>query len=122
MAATVAYTSDLILGSSGELLGREEQREAILAHAGSRQIEILEWFEDATYEERIRSRPGIMRMLEFSHRFDHLLVERFWALSPLWRELEGFLEECQERGIRVESVNQLQDGVSKLAQRFSTGD
>ncbi len=116
----VAYTSDVILGRTGEVIARAAQREAITCYAAENGIEISGWFEDEAYQADVLGRPGIDRLLACVRPGDTVLVERVWSLSRRWPLLEPFLLELQRRGARLESARLLWDCISQRARHFGT--
>jgi len=114
----VAYVSDIILGQTGEVIGREAQREAVRRHAAENGIDIVAWFEDEMYEEDVLLRPGIQRLLAYEEPYELVLVERVWAFSRCWSDLVVFLEEIRRRGHRLESTACLWDCVSQQARHY----
>jgi len=116
----VAYTSDVILGRTGEVVARAAQREAIARHAAENDIEIVGWFEDEAYQSEVLGREGIRRLLECVRPGDTVLVERVWSLSRRWPLLEPFLLELQRRSARLESARLLWDCISQRARHFGT--
>jgi len=119
MAKTaIAYVADVILGRTGEVIGREAQKEEIRRHAAENGIEIVGWFEDEAYNEDIETRDGIRALLACDKRSDTLLVERVWSLSRDWQVLEAFLRDLVLRGIKVEAASTLWDCTSQRARHF----
>ncbi len=113
----LAYVSDVILGTTGDVIGRDAQRQAICRHARENGIAIAAWFEDEAYNLDVMSRAGIRKLLE-SGPCDCVLVERVWALSRNWGVLEGFMKELGRRGMRLESATLLWDCTSQRARHF----
>jgi DNA invertase Pin-like site-specific DNA recombinase len=116
----IAYVSDVILGRTGEVISREQQRAAIRQAVQESGVEVVAWFEDEAYNEDVLSRPGIQALLACEERCDTVLVERVWSLSRNWKVLEGFLTELKGRGVRLESTATLWDCVSQMARHFTT--
>src|SRR5512147_2711610 len=98
----IAYTSDIILGRTGEVIGRSYQADLIRKYASENDIEILAWFEDEAYNEDVLSRPGIRALLAFGRTYDIVLCERVWALSRSSLVLEPFFEELDDRRVKFE--------------------
>ncbi len=115
-----AYTSDVILGRTGEVISRVSQREAIARHAAASGIEVAGWFEDEAYNADVLAREGIRRLLECLKSGDTVLVERVWALSRRWPVLEPFLAELRRRGAELQPATLLWDCVSQRARHFGT--
>ena len=109
----IAYASDVILGRTGEVIGREAQKELIRQYAADNEIEVVAWFEDEAYNEDVLSRPGIQGLLGCDLDCDCILVERVWALSRQWPVLSGFLKTLESRGLRLESATTLWDCTSQ---------
>lgn len=119
MAGTaIAYVADVILGTTGEVIGREAQKEEIRRHAAENGIEIVAWFEDEAYNEDVLTRDGVRALLACDERCDTLLVERVWSLSRDWLVLEAFLRELALRGTKLECVSTLWDCTSQRARHF----
>ncbi len=116
----LAYTSDVILGRTGEVISRASQRAAIARHAAENGIEVAGWFEDEAYNAEVLAREGIRRLLERVEPGDTVLVERVWSLSRRWPVLEPFLAELRRRGGQLESTTVLWDCVSQRARHFGT--
>jgi hypothetical protein len=114
----IAYMSDIVLGSTGEVIHRESQREAIRRHAEENGYEIVALFDDDAYVEDVLARPGIQRLLACDLPYDCLLVERIWALSRTWARLAPFLNEMHRRGRKIESALCLWDCVSQRARWY----
>jgi len=114
----IGYVSDIVLGQSGDVIGREEQRERLRRHARENGIELLEIFEDEFFVEEILTRPGVQRLLAYEGDYDVVLVERVWSLSRSWQDLVVFLKEIQRRGRKVESAACLWDCVSQQARHY----
>lgn len=114
----IGYVSDIVLGQSGEVIGREEQKERLRRHARENDVELLEIFEDDIYDEDVMTRPGVQRLLAFEGAYDLVLVERIWSLSRSWQDLVGFLKEIQRRGRKVEAAACLWDCVSQQARHY----
>ncbi len=115
-----AYTSDVILGRTGEVISRATQRDAIARHAAESGIDVVAWFEDEAYNADVLARDGIRRLLERVEPGDSVLVERVWSLSRRWPVLEPFLAELRRRGAQLESATLLWDCVSQRARHFGT--
>ncbi len=119
MARTaISYVSDVILGRTGEVIGRVAQREGIRRYAADNGIEIVASFEDEAYNEDVLSRDGVRALLACDRRCDILRVERVWSLSRNWTALEPFLIELDRRGIRIEAATTLWDCTSQRARHF----
>jgi hypothetical protein len=114
----IAYVSDIVLGSTGEVIRRETQKEAIRRHAEENGYEVVACFEDDVYAEDVITRPGIQRLLAFDEPYDCLLVERVWCFSRSWSPLEPFFKEIQRRGHKIESAVCLWDCVSQRARHY----
>lgn len=114
----VAYVSDIVLGRTGEIISRAEQRKAIEDHARENGIEILAWFEDEAWSEDVVTRPGIQKLLGFDQPFDVILVERVWALSRNTGVLQGFFAELSSRRLKIEAATTLWDCVSQMTRHY----
>jgi len=118
----IAYASDIVLGRTGEVIGRGEQKELVRQYAEENGIEIVAWFEDEIYEEKILSRPGIQKLLASCHGCECLLVERVWCLSRSPEEVRAFLKELDRQGVTLESTTVLWDCTSQMARWYYRGD
>jgi hypothetical protein len=125
MARTAsAYVSDIILGTTGDVISRDRQREAIRRYAAENGIEITAWFEDEAYNADVMSRDGIRSLLAGAglsgsgRPCDCVLVERVWSLSRNWSVLEGFMRELRQKGMKVEAATLLWDCTSQRARHF----
>jgi DNA invertase Pin-like site-specific DNA recombinase len=107
--------SDVILGSTGEVISRKEQKALIEAHARDAGIEVVAWFEDEQYCEGLMERPGVRQMLACDKEFDTVLVERVWSLSRRWGELQPLLAGIAAMGKSLEAATTLWDCVSQMA-------
>ncbi|MBI5529832.1 MAG: recombinase family protein [Deltaproteobacteria bacterium] len=120
MKTAVAYVGDIILGRTGEVIGRSYQRELIRRHADEAGIEIVAWFEDEMYNEDVLMRPGVQALLAFGRPYDMVLCERVWALSRSMAVLEVFFKELDRRGLNFGCATTMWDCTSqKVRRRFS---
>ncbi|MCZ7586669.1 MAG: recombinase family protein [Deltaproteobacteria bacterium] len=117
MKTAAAYVSDIILGRTGDVIGRESQKELIKQYAAENGIDIVAWFEDDLYNEDVLSRPGVQELLANRDQYQLVLVERVWALSRLWSVCERFFEELERADLRLESATTMWDCVSQMARR-----
>jgi len=113
----IAYTSDIILGRTGEIIKRTCQIELIKQYAADNDIEIVGWFEDEMYNEDVLMRPGIQELLAFDQPCDLVLCERVWALSRTMAVLDPFFKELDRRGVGFESATTMWDCVSQRCRR-----
>ena len=120
MKKAIAYTSDIILGRTGEVISRKYQKELIRQFAEANNLEIVAWFEDEIYEEDILARPGIQRMLAYDGPCEVFLVERVWALSRKMATLTGFFKLLAQKKIRLETATYLWDCTSQMVRRQLT--
>jgi DNA invertase Pin-like site-specific DNA recombinase len=114
----IAYVSDIVLGKTGEVISRKEQRAAIRRYAEEHDFEIVAWFEDEAYSIHLRDRPGVRQLLASELEFDYLLVERVGCLSGRWPELRRFQDRLLGRGARMESATLRWDCVSQMARYY----
>ena len=122
MKKAIAYTSDVILMRTKEVISRETQKELIKKHAAENRIEIAGWFEDEIYDENVLNRPGTRRMLEAIDGCDTVLVERVWSFSRNMATLEKLYAELDKKGVRLEAASTLWDIASqKCRHRFKAG-
>jgi len=122
MKKAIAYVSDVILGTTGEVISRADQKKKIEAHAAETGVEIAAWYEDAIYAESIFDRPGLKALLADRSGAAVVLVERVWSLSRNWKELSDVLGRLEQRGARLEAATTLWDCVSQMARhRYTTG-
>ena len=120
MKKAIAYTSDIILGRTGEVISRKYQKELIRQFAETNNLEIVAWFEDEIYEEDILARPGIQRMLAYDGPCEVFMVERVWALSRKMATLTGFFKLLAQKKIRLETATYLWDCTSQMVRRQLT--
>ncbi|MBN1944291.1 MAG: recombinase family protein [Bradymonadales bacterium] len=111
----IAYTADIILGRTGEVISRTLQRETLEKYASENDIEVVAWFEDEAYCEDIMSREGIQALLSFKGSYDVILVERVWSLSRNWPMLRSFIEVCKQRNLQLTAATTLWDCVSQMS-------
>jgi len=109
----IAYVSDIILGRTGEVISRNEQKQNIEKYANENEIEVIAWFEDEIYNEDVITRPGIQDIFAFEEEYDIILVERVWSFSRKWSLLNPFFKELENRNIGLESASMLWDCVSQ---------
>jgi DNA invertase Pin-like site-specific DNA recombinase len=114
----LAYVSDIILGRTGEIISRDEQKKAITQYAADNGIEIVAWFEDEQFNEDVLTRPGIQKLLGCDQRCDCLLVERVWALSRNTKTLQGLFAELNSRQMKLEAATTLWDCVSQMSRHY----
>ena len=120
MKKAIAYTSDIVLGRTGEVITRSYQAEIIRKHAEEAGIEIVAWFEDEMYNENVLARPGVKSMLAFNEQYDVVLTERAWAFSRSMAVLEEFFKELDRRGKTFHAATTMWDCVSqKVRRRFN---
>jgi hypothetical protein len=120
MKKAIAYTSDVILMRTKEVISREAQKEVIKKYAAENGIEIAAWFEDEVYEENVFGRAGARGMLEAIDGCDMVLVERVWSFSRNVQTLEKLYAELDKKGVRLEAASTLWDIASqKCRHRFS---
>ena len=117
----IAYISDVILGSSGEVIHRNIQREKIEAWATENDVEILHWYEDKLYTESLFDRKGLQALLADDSGADLCVVERVWSLSRNWAELKALLARLESKGARLTASSTLWDCVSQMARQHYTG-
>ncbi len=117
MKRALAYTSDIILGRTGDVISRSCQAELIKQYATDNCIEIVGWMEDEMYNEDVLMRPGIQALLAFDKPYDVVLCERVWALSRSMAVLEPFFKELDRRNVGFESATTMWDCVSQRCRR-----
>ena len=117
MKKAIAYVSDVILGRTGEVIGRAHQKELIQRHAKDNDIEIVAWFEDEMYSEDVMTRSGVEALLAYKEQYDLVLVERVWSLSRDMKVLEPFMAAVERNGAKVESATYMWDCVSQMCRR-----
>ncbi|MBN1656252.1 MAG: recombinase family protein [Deltaproteobacteria bacterium] len=114
----IAYTSDIILGNTGEIIERAFQRKRIEQYAAENGVEIVAWFEDEAYNENIFARPRVKEMLEYREPYELVLVERTWAISRKWKEIRAMMQVLESKHARVEATTTLWDCVSQMARNY----
>jgi DNA invertase Pin-like site-specific DNA recombinase len=117
MKKAIAYTSDIILGRTGEVIKRTYQAELIQRYAAENGVEIVAWFEDEMYDEDVLTRPGIQAMLSCKEGYDMVLCERVWAFSRSMTVLEPLFRELERRDVKLESATTMWDCVSQKCRR-----
>ncbi len=113
----MAYVSDAILGRTGEVIGRGEQRERIVQYARENDIEVVAWFEDEAFSEDVLARPGVRALVDRIGECECVLVERTWTLTRQWPELRRFLARLDTCNVRLEAATTLWDCVSQMARQ-----
>jgi len=111
----IAYTSDVVLGTTGEVISRKYQKEIIRQFAEDNGIEIVKWFEDEMYDEDVLSRSGVKDMLGCADGCDLILVERIWAFSRNWSALAELFNRLDRRSLRIDCATTMWDCVSQMA-------
>jgi len=114
----IAYTSDIILGNSGEIIERAFQRKRIEEYAKENNIKVVAWFEDEAYNENLFARHSIQALLACKEACDLVLVERTWALSRKWKEIRSFMKVLGDKKVRLETTTTLWDCVSQMARNY----
>ena len=122
MKKAIAYVSDVILGTTGEVISRADQKKKIEAYAAENGIEVAAWYEDAIYAESLADRPGLKALLADGNGATVMLVERVWCLSRNWKELRDVMGRLETKAARLESATTLWDCVSQMARHhYTTG-
>jgi len=121
MKKAVAYSSDVIMMRSGEVISRAAQKEAIKQYAAENGIEIAAWYEDEAYEENPLRRPGAQKMLAALNGCETVLVERVWSLSRNVQTLEKLYAELDKHGVRMEAATTLWDIASQKCRHHFSG-
>jgi hypothetical protein len=114
----IAYTSDIIVGNTGVIIERAFQKKRIEEYAKENNIEIVAWFEDEVYDEELFSRPKIQALAAYAKPYDTVLVERTWALSRSWKEINAFIELLDTKKARMEATTTLWDCISQMARNY----
>ena len=114
----IAYISDIILGNTGVIIEREFQSERIKAYAKENEIEVVAWFEDATYSENLFTRPKVGEMLRYTEPYEMVLVERTWAISRKWREVRTLLRILETKKVQMKAATTLWDCVSQMTRNY----
>lgn len=117
MKRAIAYTSDIILGRTGEVIGRDEQRERITRYAAEHDVEIIRWFEDRMYNEEVMERPGVQAMFGFAEDYDTILVERVWSFSRSWPRLQQLFDRIEAKGKELSAATTMWDCISQMSRR-----
>jgi len=117
----VAYTSDIIVARTREVINRAGQKSLITRFAEENGIEVVAWFEDEVYDEDIFTRPGIQKMLAYKKPYDIFLVERVWALSRKMAILTGFFNVLAQKKVRLHIATCLWDCTSQMVRRLLAG-
>jgi hypothetical protein len=104
-----------MLGNTGEIIDCEFQKTRIAQYARDNGIEIVQWFEDETYNEHLFARPGLRDVVAYTKPYEYVLVERIWALSRKWLEVKAFIKVMETRKVRLEAATTLWDCVSQMA-------
>jgi DNA invertase Pin-like site-specific DNA recombinase len=119
MINAVAYTRDIALAQTGEIIHSSSQVEQIKNFAAENGMEIIAWFTDGVSEADLLKRPGIQALLAYDQPYSRLVCERVWALSRSMAVLEPFIKELDQRGVRLESATPMWDYVSQQCRRRS---
>jgi DNA invertase Pin-like site-specific DNA recombinase len=119
MKRAVAYTREIPLSESGEVISREVQEERISQFAVDHVIEIVAWYTDDSHEENALKRRGIQAFLACGQSCDLILCERAWVLARSMAGLEPVLKELDRRGMGLECAASMWDYVSQQCRRRS---
>jgi hypothetical protein len=114
----IAYTSDIILGNTGEIIERDFQKKRIEEYAKENNIKVVAWFEDDVYNENPIARPQVQALAACKEPYDLVLVERTWAISRKWKEIKAFMELVDNKKARMEATTTLWDCVSQMARNY----
>jgi hypothetical protein len=114
----IAYTSDIMLGNTGEIIERAFQRKRIEEYAKENDIKVVAWFEDETYNENLFSRPKIKELVAYTESYDLVLVERTWAISRKWKEVRSLMRVLENKKARMEATTTLWDCISQMARNY----
>jgi hypothetical protein len=114
----IAYTAEIILGNTGEVVSHEFQKARIEEYAKENGIEIIAWFEEGIYKEHLFAREKLAEMLTFKKPYEYVLVERVAAISRKWTEVKTLLNLFGAKHARMECATTLWDGVSQMARTF----
>ncbi|MCC6157948.1 MAG: recombinase family protein [Deltaproteobacteria bacterium] len=117
MKRAIAYVSDIILGRTGEVISREEQRDRITKYAAEKGVEIVRWFEDRMYNEELMERAGVQALLACDEPVDMILVERVWSFSRSWPRLEDLFKTIDRKGLTLAAATTMWDCISQMARR-----
>jgi DNA invertase Pin-like site-specific DNA recombinase len=115
----IAYTSDVTMHRTKEVISRATQKEVINKYAAENGIEIAAWFEDEVCDENVFGRPGAQKMMGALNGCDMVLVERVWSFSRNVPVVEKVCDELEKKGVRLEAASTLWDVASqKCRHRF----
>jgi hypothetical protein len=114
----IAYTSDIILGNSGEIIESAFQKKRIEEYAKENNIKVVAWFEDEAYNENLVARPEIQSLIAYEDPYELVLVERTWALSRRWKEIRALMNVLDNKKVRIEATTTLWDCVSQMARSY----
>lgn len=114
----IAYTSDIILGNTGEIIERDFQKKRIEEYAKENDIKVVAWFEDDIYNENPIARSQVQALAAYKEPYDLVLVERTWAISRKWKEIRAFMELVDNKKARMEATTTLWDCVSQMARNY----
>ena len=117
----VCYLSDIILGQTGTVISRDDQRTRIIEHAEKNGIEIVGFYEDEKFDENVLSRPGVQAMLLDERPYDFILVESVWAFSRNWSMLEKLLVILTLKSATLETVRTMWDCTSQRSRDYFRG-
>lgn len=120
-AKALCYLSDIILGQTGTVISRDDQKERIIEHAEKNGIEIIGFYEDEKFDEEVLSRPGVQAMLLDERPYDFILVESVWAFSRNWPILQKLLVVLTLKSIKIETVRTMWDCTSQRSRDYFRG-
>jgi DNA invertase Pin-like site-specific DNA recombinase len=117
----LCYLSDIILGQTGTIISREDQKKGIIEHAEKNGIEIVGFYEDEKFDEDVLSRPGVQSMLLDERPYDFILVDRVWVFSRSWPMLKKLLVVLSLKPITLETVRTMWDCTSQRSRGYFRG-
>ena len=120
-AKALYYLNDIILGQTGTIISRDDQKKRIIEHAEKNGIEIIGFYEDEKFEEDVLSRPGVRAMLLDERSYDFILVESVWALSRNWSMLKKLLKILTLKSVTLETARTMWDCTSQRSRDYFRG-
>lgn len=120
-AKALCYLNDIILGQTGTIISRDDQKKRIIEHAEKNGIEIIGFYEDEKFDEDVLSRPGVQAMLLDERQYDFILVESAWAFSRNWSMLKKLLVILTLKSVTIETARTMWDCTSQRSRDYFRG-
>jgi len=112
------YACAVILENEGVIVPAEKQKERIKKFAGSKNLKLLDIYEDVDRSADILERPAMKRLLESETRAGAVVIDHIWALSRRREKLLSFLRALDEKGMKLEIATTMMDVASQFVRAW----